>query len=466
MKPIMTGMLALGLCTLYSPASAQGSDTLRLSLDEALRLGLEQSIAIASADLASQQSEYTRRGNVGQLFPNISASGAYSYALKKQRVYFGGGDNSNNPMASMMPEDGIEMGQTHNLQAGVNMQMPLIAPSLWASLGIDRVAVEQALERARASRVDLTAEIRKAYLAVLLTSESLEVLERSLDNTLTTLGNTREKYKRGLVAEYDVVRLEAQAQNLRPEVLRARQAHRLAGMKLLVLMGQEPSRPLVLSEQLSQYEEQVYRMMRPRGEVDMSDNATLRGLELSGRQLEAALRVRKAAFMPTLGVAFNYTYNFASDQFSLSNSKRWSPFSNISLSLNIPLFAGGSRYYGIKATKTQIQQLALQRVQAEREVRLGLESAQSEQRSALEQYEASREAVRSAAKGLEIARVRYRTGESSILELNDAELADRQSRLNLNQAIYNYMVATYNLEQLEGKGYQTGSNIDKQSKTR
>lgn len=454
MKRIVIGILALGIPSLYGYVYAQEVDTLRLSLEGALRLGMEQSIAVASADLATQQTEYTRRGNMGQLFPNVSASGSYSHALKKQRVFFGGGDNSNNPMASMMPEDGIEMGQTHNLQAGVNVQMPLIAPSLWASLGIDRIAVEQSLETARASRVDLTAEIRKAYLGVLLSRESVEVLEKSLENTVTTLSNTQEKYKRGLVAEYDVVRLEAQVQNLRPEVLRARQAVRLAQMKLLVLMGQEPNRPLVLQEKLYEYEEQVYQMMRPRGEVDMTDNTTLKSLELSGRQLDAALRVRRAAFMPTLGLAFNYTYNFASDQFSLSNSRRWSPFSNISLSLNIPLFAGGSRYYGVKATKVQIQQLALQRVQAEREIRLGLENAQSEQRSALDQYEASREAVRSATKGLEIARVRYQTGESSILELNDAELADRQAKLNLNQAIYNYMVATYSLEQLEGKGYQ------------
>lgn len=454
MKRTIIGVLLLGLCPLYNSVSAQESDTLRLSLEGALRLGIEQSIAVASADLATQQSEYTRRGNIGQLFPNISASGSYSYALKKQRVFFGGGDDSNNPMASMMPEDGIEMGQTHNIQAGVNMQMPLLAPSLWASLGVDRVAVEQAMEKARASRVDLTAEIRKAYLGVLLARESLEVLEQSLDNTITTLSNTQEKYKRGLVAEYDVVRLEAQAQNLRPEVLRARQAMRLGQMKLLVLMGQVPSRPLVLEETLSQYEGRVYQMARPEGVVDMSDNTTIKGLELTANQLDAALRVRKAAFMPTLGVAFNYTYNFSSNQFSLSNSKRWSPFSNVSLSLNIPIFSGGSRYYGVKAVKTQIQQLALQRVQAEREVRLGLENAQSEQRSALDQYEASREAVRSATKGLEIARVRYQTGESSILELNDAELADRQAKLNLNQAIYNYMVATYSLEQLEGKGYQ------------
>lgn len=454
MKRTIIGIIALGLCPIYSSLSAQESDTLRLSLEGALRLGIEQSIAVASADLATQQSEYTRRGNIGQLFPNVSASGTYSYALKKQRVFFGGGNDSSNPMASMMPEDGIEMGQTHNIQAGINMQMPLVSPSLWASLGVDRVAVEQAMEKARASRVDLTAEIRKAYLGVLLASESLEVLEQSLDNTITTLSNTQEKYKRGLVAEYDVVRLEAQAQNLRPEVLRARQAMRLGQMKLLVLMGQEPSRPLALEETLSQYEGRVYQMVRPEGVVDMSDNTTLKGLELTAHQLDAALRVRKAAFMPTLGIAFNYTYNFASNQFSLSNSRRWSPFSNVSLSLNIPLFSGGSRYYGVKATKTQIQQLALQRVQAEREVRLGLENAQSEQRSALDQYEASREAVRSATKGLEIARVRYQTGESSILELNDAELADRQAKLNLNQAIYNYMVATYSLEQLEGKGYQ------------
>ena len=51
-----------------------------------------------------------------------------------------------------------------------------------------------------------------------------------------------------------------------------------------------------------------------------------------------------------------------------------------------------------------------------------------------------------------IAEVRYKSGAGTLLELNDAETALLQARLNYSQAIYNYMVAVYSLDALKGEG--------------
>lgn len=447
--------LALAVCL---PVAVWGqSDTLRLSMDEALRIGMAQSVRVRSAALGVERAEHDRRTSVAQLLPNVSANGSYGYTLKKQRMYLGG-DDARSPMSAMFPAEGIEVGQTHNIQAGINAQMPIVNTQLWASLKLGRVAVEQAIESARASRVDLTAEVRKAYMAVLLAQESLRVLEVSLANMQANGENIRHKYERGLVAEYDLIRMQAQLKNLAPDIIRAGQSIRLAKMKLLVLLGMEPDTPLMLTETLAQYTERVYGAMLAepaRTSFAPEGNTTLRNLDLASKQLSAALHARQAAYWPTLGANFNYTYNFSNDRFALSNSKRWSPYSMVGLSLNIPLFAGGARYYGVRSVRSQMAQIALERAQAEREVRLGVSNALSERRNASEQFVASREAVRSAEKGLEIATIRYRTGASTVLELNDAELALRQAQMSLNQSIYNYMIASFSIEQLQGYEHPT-----------
>ena len=48
--------------------------------------------------------------------------------------------------------------------------------------------------------------------------------------------------------------------------------------------------------------------------------------------------------------------------------------------------------------------------------------------------------------------MRYKSGAGTLLELNDAETALLQARLNYSQAIYNYMVAVYSLDALKGEG--------------
>lgn len=223
-------------------------------------------------------------------------------------------------------------------------------------------------------------------------------------------------------------------------------------MKLAVLMNLPINYHIEPTERLEEYERVVEHMLLTDDTpLTLSNNTTLRNLDLQGQQLEQALRIKKMAFLPSLSASFSYNYSFASDQFRLDNHKRWSPHSMIGLSLSIPIFSGGSRYNDVRATRLQIKQLAERRLQAERELSLGLESAKSEQRSAAEVFLASRSAERSALQGYEIALMRYSTGVGTLLELNDAQLSLRQAQLSLKQAIHNYMLATYTLDELEGR---------------
>lgn len=451
----LASIAALAMAWLSPSLSAQEKpDTLSLDMARAIEIAYKQNANVTTSDMEVTRATYNQRKGLSALLPNVNLSGSYGYTLKKQRVYFGGGDDSSNPFASAFPKEGIEMGQTHNIQAGVQAGVAVLAPQLWASLALDRNAVEQAVEKARASRVEMTSEVRKAYLGALMARDALRVLEESLANAQENHGQIRQKFEQGLVAEYDLIRMDAQVKNLVTEVIRAQQSVRLAEMKLKVLMNIDPDHPIKLKEQLEDYNHVVYgRLLSDDTPLSLEQNSALRTLDLQGDQLEKIIKVKKMAYAPTLSLSFSYNYSFASDQFKLDNNRRWSPHSMIGVSLNIPVFSGGSRYYDLKATRLQLQQLALQRRQTEKELNLGLTNSRSEQRNAASQFVASQEAVRSAQKGYDIAQARYRTGAGTILELNDADLALRQAQLNLNQSIFNYMVASYTLDQLEGRIY-------------
>ena len=118
----------------------------------------------------------------------------------------------------------------------------------------------------------------------------------------------------------------------------------------------------------------------------------------------------------------------------------------------MPIYNGGARGNDVRSTEVQIRQLAAQRVAAESQLRLGLMNSVSEQKTALEQFVSAQDAVATAERGRGIAEVRYKSGAGTLLELNDAETALLQARLNYSQAIYNYMVAVYSLDALKGEG--------------
>lgn len=455
-------ILSLGLCLsvllgsshhrALAQTNSSPSDTLRLTMQEALKLGLEQSTKVQVSVLDIQRSEEERRKSLGGLFPQINLNGSYSNMLKKQRVYFGSDDAQSSPMAKFFPEDGIEMGQTHSIQGGLQAGMPLVAPQLWASLGLSAKAVDLARERSRGSRVALRAEIRKAYLAALLATEVHETLQASHQAIKQAYEQISLQYDKGLVAEYDKLRMGTQEWNIRTEVFKAQKSVELALMKLKVLMALPIDTPLKLRERLEQYASELkVSTLSSTEQTNLSANTLLGELGLQQEQLEQAIKVKKMAFLPTLSANFVYQYSFASDKLRLDNSRRWSPFSTLGLSLSVPLFSGGSRTYDLRSSRTQLEQLRLQRQQAERELNLAAQAAKTERNSAYAQYIASAEAVKSAERGLVIAQARYRVGESTLVELNDAELALRQARLGCSQAIHSFMAALYSLEELEGQ---------------
>lgn len=465
-------LLSLGLSLVSVPLQGQTPERatpsseltaevrpLTLTLDEAVALAVAKSPTLEAARLGLDGAKVEARKTRAGLLPTVSLSGSYSYMLKKQKVYFGGGEEAGAAgLGGFFPSDGIEMGEKHTLQGGLVAGMPLVAPQLWASLRLDRKAVELAEEKARGSQVALEAEVKKSFLAVLLAKKSLQALEASYANAQANYEQTAQRYQHGLVAEYDKLRMETQVKNLLPNLVAARSAVQLAEAKLKVVMGLALETPLRIQEDLDTYSGEVYRQLPEAAErISLSGNSQLRELDLQGGQLEAALKVKQRAFLPTLSLSFNYMYNYAADRFHLRDSKRWSPFSTIGLALDVPLYKGGARLHDIRATQLQIRQLGAQRVAAEQQLRLGLLNGVQEQRNALEQFAAARDALTTAERGHDIARVRYRSGESTILELNDAETALLQSRLNYSQAVYNYMVAVFSLDELRGKTTVVGT---------
>lgn len=452
MRNLKGYIIALSMLLSYAYCSAT-SDTLRLNLDEAIALAKRQNLSLQSTHIGLERAHKDRSTALGKLFPNIAINGQYGYTLKKQKVYFGSESNSpNNPFSAMMPSDGIEMGQTHNLSTTLNANMPLIAPQLWASLEVDKLSVERALEQVRTSTLGLVSEVRKAYMAVLWAEENIRVLELSIHNMQENLKTIKAKYTKGLVAEYDVIRMESQVSNLKPSLLQAKQQHHLAQMKLLVLMNLEPQQPLVLSDKLQNYQQYIEQADRYTSEnLSLEGNSHLRELKLSLRQLSSGIKVKQAEYLPSLVLAFNYSYNFSSDYLKLSNKRRWTPHALVALSLNIPLFSGGTTRKGIASLRLQQEQLRLQQHNTEQQLGLQVKSSQDALRYAREQYQACQEAIQTARKGLDIAQVRYKVGAATLLELNDTELSLRQAQLNQAQAIYNYMISLYTLKELQGE---------------
>ena len=103
-----------------------------------------------------------------------------------------------------------------------------------------------------------------------------------------------------------------------------------------------------------------------------------------------------------------------------------------------------------KQTQVGIRKMEFQRDLFKESLSLSAQNSANEMARAKIQLESDKEAVKQAKKGYEIAKVRYKTGVGTVLELNDTEVALTRSQLNLNQTLYDFLKAKNELEMVLG----------------
>ena len=425
-KPTLTLFLLLYVAI----QSAQAQDTLRITLQDAVRIALSDNPTIKVAGQEILLKKEARREAYAGLFPEASLVGSYSRAIKKQSF-------------AMMGEV-IEVGTDNTYSGGLSVSLPVFAPALYKSISLTSTDVE----KSRASRLDMVNQVTKAFFQLLLAQDSYEVLLKSYKQSEDNYNVVKAKYEQGTVSEYDKISADVQMRSLKPTVVSARNGVNLANLQLKVLMGMESDVKVAVEGNLKDYEMSMFtRQAMPRPD-NLTNNSTLKQLELNALQLKQTLKLQYTNFMPTLSASFQYMYTSMNDNFKFKEYD-WRPYSTIGLNLSIPLFKG-SNFTQLKQTRIQMKQLEENRINTERQLTMQATGYLDNMAASTEQVVSNKEAVFQAEKGRTIAEKRYEVGKGTILELNSSEVALTEAQLTYNQSIYDYLVAKADLDLVLG----------------
>lgn len=479
---------ALLMAVPYARAQ-ESADTLVLTLEDALKIALSENISVQVADHEITRSEYAKKGSYAALFPQISLSGSYQRTIKKQVMYMDGMSGGSmfgsmfapifsvlgqmavatgvpfDPdeiMAAMSGGDddsssssgGIEVGRLNTYSAGLTASMPLINFQLWESIRVSGQQVELAVEQARESRLAMVTSVKQAYYGALLAKEAFDVYKSVYENAVENYEQTERRYNAQKASELEFTRAQANVASAIPNVYTAESNVILALWQLKALIGIDLDRDIDVAGKLSDYADTMLMDINDAADPDLSleGNTSLRQLSLQAEMLAASVKTQQYAYLPTLSLAFSYSYMAMTNDFKFSEYK-WTPYSYIGLQLNIPIFTGGKTYHAVRQARIQQQELDLQKINAERQLRIGIRQSLQTMEANMKSYASAETAVSLAEKAYDIAQQSYQVGRSTMTDLNDAQLVLTQARLGVSQAIYNYLNAKSSLEQMLGQDF-------------
>lgn len=410
-----------------------------LSRSQCIEIALGSSPTVQVADLEVKRTEYARRETAGGLFPTIDFQAAYQRSIELQTIRMNMGGESQS----------LKMGSDNSWNLGFSAQMPLVAPTLWKALSISKEQILASLESARQSRLDMVNQINQAYYGLLLAVASKEVIQQNYDRARLNADIYAKQFQAGTASEYDVLRSSVQVTNIEPELLQADIAMRQAKLALIVLMGIDYDFDFNPDVTLEQMQQEMYGYSLG-AEADLSGNASLRSIDIQQCIAEKNVDLKKFAWIPTLGASFNLSWMSLSNGNALRNLD-FSPYSNVGLALNIPIFSGGTKYYGLRQAQVQVKEVALQRENLLNSLRMQRDLALDNINREARQIASSAEGLKSAEKAYDIMQKSFEIGAASYLDLRDSEVAHTTARLSYLQCIYNYLISVSELDLLLGR---------------
>lgn len=459
-----------------------------ISLEQALKIALSENIAVKVADKEIERTKYAKKGTYASLFPQIDATGSYQRTIKKQVMYmdfdmssFGGGSaagsgsagsgsgstgsgsgsagtgegsgtGSGSTASSSKNNGGLEVGRWNTWSAGVSASMPVVNAQLWKSIKISGMDVELAVEKARASRLDMVSQVKNAYYAVLFSKEAFNVYKEVYENAMTNYAETEKKYNVQKATDLDMARAKTNVANAIPNVYNAESSIILALWQLKAVMGIDLEMNIDVEGAIEDYSEYMTSDVTRADSISLDRNSTMKQLEIQANELAQSIKAQQYAYIPTLALAFNYSYNAMTNDFNFKEY-RWTPYSYVGVSLSIPIFSGGKRLNQVRQARNSYEQMRLQMTSTERNLKISIRQSLNTMETNVKSYDAAKDAVASAEKAYSIAEKSYEVGRATLTDLNDAQLALTQARLAESQAVYNFIVAKTQLEQTLGQDF-------------
>ena len=433
--------LFLGFIALAMTSVAQNAEqsALTLTLEQALEIALSESPTIKVAEQEIEIKRYAKQETYSSLYPRFDATAQYQRVIAKQTMSMDLGGQTQT----------IKVGSDNSFNGGLSASMPIVNAPLWESLKVSIADVMLAIEKARSSQIDMIEQVSQAYFSVLLAKESLVVYQRVYDNAVENNKNIKKRYDVGSVSEYDYISSNVSVQNAVPNLIEAQNSVVLALWQLKALLGLDLKKNIDVVGTLMDYETQM-NYAHTLDQLDLSNNSSLKQLDIQESILESALKISKLANVPTLSINAAYLYTALGNDGKFFVGKAWNPYSYAGLQLNIPIFAGGQRRAAIKQANLNLSNLQLQRENAEGQLRVAVVQSLNNMQTNVKKFSAAAATVGQAQRGYEIAVKRYEVGRGTLVDVDNSQLALTQAELGRNSAIYNFLMSKIALDKILG----------------
>jgi len=295
---------------------------------------------------------------------------------------------------------------------------------------------------------DTRANVKNSYFSILVSAQTLIVLEGNLANLEEILKSTKAMYSVGMAEATDVDQMQSNATSLGNTIASMRRVMEMNYNMLRFLLGVGRETELTLTETLDEAIGRVQIETTLDDELALQENISYQLIENQVKLSELNLKGAKASVLPSMGAAWSYSRSGRSDYI---DSLSFANGSYVALQLKIPILASGLRHSRIQKAKINLDKANNTKMMVSDQLLIEEKQLRNNLISANEQYVSQKENIEIAERVLKSFENKYNQGMASSLDLTQANNNYLTAQNNYIQALMNLLQTKVAFDKLMNK---------------
>ena len=403
-----------------------------LSFQEAIDYALENNRTAKNAQRDIQAAKQQKWETIASGLPQLSATIDYNHWLKQQvslipAEFFGG-----NP--GEFTEVAFGTKQTMNATATLNQK--IFDGSYLVGLQSAKVFLEISKNAKEKTDLEVRKAVIDAYGNVLLSEESIKILERNITVLDKNLYETTKIYENGLGEEESVEQLQITLSGIKSNLANTKRLKTLAYKMLNITLGIDLDANIQLTDNLNSLTSQNIVISLLDADENIEQTIDYKIAENDKVSKELLLKLEKSKAIPTLDAFLNGGYSGNNENFRfLKNSQEWFGSSLLGVSMKIPIFSSGMRSAATQRAKINLEKAEDDLTETEQKLKLQIANAKSEYKFAIEDYQNKEDNLGLAERIEQKNQTKFFEGISSSFDLRQAQTQLYTTQQELLQAM-------------------------------
>jgi outer membrane protein TolC len=384
------------------------SFTLKEAIDHAIQNNY--SAINANRDIEAAKQKKWETTTIG--LPQIDGNVGYQNNFKIQQNQFSVNGQTNT----------LEFGNYNSMDASLSLKQLIFNGSYLVGLQ----SAKTYLKISENAKIKTANEIKEivinSYGNVLLADESILILQKNKAILEKTFSDTKEIYKNGLIEEENVEQLQITLASINSSLENVKRQKTIANDMLKLVLGIDLQNKLTLTDKLDVLTQNNVDLVLLKEEFNVNNNIDYQIGQNLLTSKELLLKLEKSKALPSLGAAVNFGSNTFGSRFTMfEGNQKWYNYSNVGVSLNVPIFSSFGRSSRTQQAKIALEQSKTQLTQTEQQLKLQFEKAKSDYEFSLEQLTTSKSNLNLAERIENKNQIKFKEGLASSFDLTKAQ---------------------------------------------